>query len=584
MRSKSTIVLCIVLTLEASLFAGNLQKVHPLDSPLYRNLATLYILQGKALPSTSLPYNEDEAKRLLERIDRTKLASNAERVLYEAILEELEPNRKQAGNLGYDMDLTLTGELYAHTKTSDFNTEQDWTYGYGERKSLGTLSFETWPVDSFYSYFELSLTNNFGKLDNTETPFPNVQPNSLYGKSPLTTNIIMVAPNELYTIDLNFPYRAFVSLGSEHWSLQVGRDKLSWGAGKSGNLMVSNTMPYQQFGRFTTGFDRFKYTLLSSFYTHPQIFAYQNTDSTAPYYNAGANAQDLLGDGIKMFLAHRVEFRFLQDKLGLAISESMMYQSASGSIDLRFLNPVGFYHNQYIRGNSNSMLVFEADYTPVKALNLYAQLAIDEIAFGEDVPPMANSKPNAFGYLAGVQGALGLGKGVFTYSLEGAYTDPFLYMREQYNPATKQFGVGYDVIVRVLSNSMENLRYWQGYPYGGDAIVAHLNLGYERPDKERYEASALFMVHGILDINSTWTLYSGSESLVTTPTTVNPFDTSETGTVSYTLLPTFLAEYSLNKNLSGMVHIALPMIWNKGNVAKSLTYDIQLSAGITYSF
>ncbi|NLE16441.1 MAG: hypothetical protein GX626_11295, partial [Spirochaetales bacterium] len=93
-----------------------------------------------------------------------------------------------------------------------------------------------------------------------------------------------------------------------------------------------------------------------------------------------------------------------------------------------------------------------------------------------------------------------------------------------------------------------------------------------------------FMVHGILDINSTWTLYSGSESLVTTPTTVNPFDTSETGTVSYTLLPTFLAEYSLNKNLSGMVHIALPMIWNKGNVAKSLTYDIQLSAGITYSF
>jgi len=47
--------------------------------------------------------------------------------------------------------------------------------------------------------------------------------------------------------------------------VQVGRDKLSWGAGKSGNLMVSNNLPYQQFGRFTTGFDQFKYTLLSSF-------------------------------------------------------------------------------------------------------------------------------------------------------------------------------------------------------------------------------------------------------------------------------------------------------------------------------
>ena len=574
MRSKSTILISIVLISSTLLWAGNLQKVHPLDSPLYRNLATLYILQGKALPSTSLPYNEDEAKRLLDRIDKTNLTSEAEQALYEAIRKELQPSRKQAGNLGYDISLDLTTEVYAHTNTSDFTAEQDWTYGYGERKSFGNLSFETWPVDSFYSYFELSLMNNFGVLDQFETRLPNEQPNTMYGKSPLTTNIIMVAPNRIENIDLNFPYRAFVSLGSEHWNIQVGRDKLSWGAGKSGNLMVSNNMPYQQFGRFTTRFDRFKYTLLSSFYTHPQVYTTNYT---------GANAQDILADGIKMFLAHRVEFRFLQDKLGLAVSESMMYQSATGSIDLRFLNPVGFYHNQYIRGNSNSMLVFEADYTPVKALNLYAQLAIDEIAFGEDVPPAANSKPNAFGYLAGLQGALGIGEGVFTYSLEGAYTDPFLYMREQYNKDTQQFGVGYDVIVRVLSHSMENLRYWQGYPYGGDAIVAHLNLGYERPGKARFEATTLFMVHGILDINSTWNLYSGSGSIVTTPTTENPFAPAETGTVSYTLLPTFLAEYSLNKNLSGMVHIAVPMIWNKGNDPKALTYDVQLSVGATYS-
>ena len=574
MRSKSTILISIVLLAGSLLWAGNLQKVHPLNSPLYRNLATLYILQGKALPSTSLPYNEDEARRLLERIDKEKLASKAEQALYEAILKELEPNRKQVGELGYAINLDLTVELYTHANTSDFTAEQDWTYGYGERRKLGNLTFETWPVDLFYSYFELSLMNNFGNVATQGSRQPNEQPNTLYGKSPFTTNIIMVAPNGIENIDLNFPYRAFVSLGSEHWNVQVGRDKLSWGAGKSGKLMVSNNLPYQQFGRFTTGFDQFKYTLLSSFYTHPQIY-------TAT--NIGANTQDMLGDGIKMFLAHRVEFRFLQDKLGLAVSESMMYQSATGSIDLRFLNPVGFYHNQYIRGNSNSMLVFEADYTPFKAVNLYAQLAVDEIAFGEDVPPMANSKPNAFGYMAGIQGALGLGEGVFAYSLEGAYTDPFMYMREQYNPSTQQFGVGYDVIVRVLSHSMENLRYWQGYPYGGDAIVAQLKTGYERPGKARLEASALFMVHGILDINSTWTLYQGSGNIVTTPTTENPFDSTESGAVSYTLLPTFLAEYSLNEKLSGMAHIAVPMIWNKGNVAKALTYDVQLSVGVTYS-
>lgn len=578
MRIKSILLCSIVLTLGINLPAANLQKIHPLDSPFYRNLSNLYILQGKALPSTSLPYNEEEAKRLLDRLDPTMLTSDAEQALYEALKQELEPNRKQTGKLGYHIDVQLTAELYAHTNTTDFNAERDWTYGYGKRKSLGNLSFETWPVDSFYSYFELSLMNNLGVLDEPfGTENPNEQPNTLYGKTNLNSNIIMLGPNKIMNIDLNFPYRAFVSVGSEHWNLQVGRDKLSWGAAKSGNLMISNNLPYQQFGRFTTSFERFKYTLVSSFFTHPKIHDYLPTD------NAGSNTQDLLGDGIKMFLAHRVEFRLLQDKMGLAISESMMYQSASGSIDLRFLNPVGFYHNQYIRGNSNSMLVFEADYTPGKAFNVYGQLAIDEIAFGEDVPPAANSKPNAFAYLAGFQGALGLGKGVFTYSLEGAYTDPFLYLREPYNKTTQQFGVGYDVIVRVLSHSMENLRYWMGYPYGGDAIVAQLNIGYERPLKARFEATTLFMVHGVLGLGSLWELYNGTgQSLVTTPTTENPFDGTETGPVSYTLLPTFLSEYHLTKHLSWMVHLAVPMVWNKGNTAKNLTYDVQLSLGVTY--
>lgn len=60
--------------------------------------------------------------------------------------------------------------MYAHTDTSDFSAEQDWTYGYGTRKSLGTLSFETWPVDTFYSYFELPLMNTFGVVDASTNP------------------------------------------------------------------------------------------------------------------------------------------------------------------------------------------------------------------------------------------------------------------------------------------------------------------------------------------------------------------------------------------------------------------------------
>lgn len=560
----------------ALLLFGASQRIIDLDSPVYRNLSHLYLLQNKALPSTAWPYNDDEALRLLSALDRKALSSAAERALYRAVEEELESARTQRGNLGYRISASLTLEGYLHTNVDDFNAEHDWTLGYGKRRPLGVLTFETWPLSSFYSYFALPVMNNFGVVSPNSTT-PNQLPNTLYGKHAFTTNVIMLGPNKIENIDLNFPYRAFVSLGGDHWNIQVGRERISWGAGKSGNFMVSDNLPYQQMGRFTTYFDTFKYTLLASFFAHPQINDY-------PLPNLGANQQDLLGDGMKLFLAHRVEVRLLEQRLALAISESMMYQSATGSIDLRFINPVGFYHNQYIRGNSNSMLSFEADYTVARGINAYVQVGVDEITFGEEKAPEANAKPDAFAYMAGVQAVIPLGGGILTLALEGAYTDPFLYLRERYEPTSQQFGVGYDVIIRVLSRSMENLRYWQGYPYGGDAITAYLTAGWELAHKLSIKGDLLFLAHGVLGYDSLWRLYSGSEALVTTPTTQNPFDPTEQGEVSYTLLPTASVHWQITAPLSAMVHIALPMVWNKGNVPRPMARDLQASFGLRYTF
>lgn len=573
---KNLLALLLITAMMNVLGASNDQRIIPLDSPVYRNLAALYLLDGKALPSTALPYSDDEALNLLFAIDEGALATPAERNLFSAIKAELSTPRFSRGALAYRVAGDLTVEAYLHTNPASFNAERDWSLGYGKRSALGTLTFETWPLSSFYSYFELSLMNNFGVVSKQST-IPNEQPNTLYGNEYVTTNIIMLAPNRIENIDLNFPYRAFVSIGGAHWNLQIGRERISWGAGKSGNFMVSDNLPYQQMGRFTTYFDTFKYTLLASFFAHPQINDY-------PLPNDGANQQDLLADGMKLFLAHRVEVKLLQQRLNLVIGESMMYQSATGSIDLRFLNPVGFYHNQYIRGNSNSMLSFEADYTIRRGLNVYAQIGIDEITFGEEVAPEKNAKPDAFAYLAGVQAVFPVGEGIMTLALEGAYTDPFLYLREKYNKNSQQFGVGYDVIVRVLSHSMENLRYWQGYPYGGDAIAAYLSAGWERPHLLNIQGSLLLLVHGVLGPDSTWKLYSGTEAVVTTPTTENPFDSSEHGVVSTTLLPTLRVDRQITGSLSAMLHLAVPMVWNKGNTPGSVTGDLQASFALRFAF
>ncbi|MBI9094927.1 MAG: hypothetical protein JEY71_08610 [Sphaerochaeta sp.] len=567
---------CCTLLLCLSTGAANSQKIISLESPVYRYIANLYILQQMALPSTTGPYSQDELQRMLDRLDRKALPTQAERDLYDQATTLLSQKPKQKGNLGYAVGLQVNVEAYAHTNKDDFTSESDWSYNYTDRRPLGNLSFETWPTDHFYSYFELSLMNNFGKVSGSEDS-PNTKTNPLYGESLLTTNIIMVPPNGLPSIDLNFPYRAFASAGGDNWSLQVGRDKISWGAGKSGNLSVSNTMPYQQIGRFTTYFDSFKYTLLSSFFTHPQVLD--------PLYTSPqvGNTQDILADGIKMFLAHRVEFRFLKDKANVTITESMMYQSSSGSIDLRFLNPVGFYHNQYIRGNSNSMLVFEGDYTPIRGLNIYAQFGVDEIAFGEPVPPESGARPTAFAYLLGIQKKTVLKKGILSVALEGVYTDPFFYLREKYDATTGQYGVGYDGIIRVLAGSMANLRYVQGYPYGGDAIVGNLLLDYEIPGSWKTSIETLCMAHGVMDFSSEWGSYSGTEPVISTPSTENPFDSTEGGLVEYTLLIKLASEVNLSENLSLTGNLDMPFVWNKGNEAKPMVADHQLSVGLHYT-
>lgn len=577
-KPKKLASISIIILLCFTLGAANSQKIFPLESPIYRYIANLYILQGKALPSTTGPYSQDELQRMFDRLDQNSLATMAEQELYYQVANLLDETPTQIGQLGYNVDITLNLEAYAHTNKDDFTSESDWSYNFKDRKGFGNFSFETWPTDHFYSYFEISLMNNYGYATGPGST-PNEQSNPLYGESLLGTNIVMVPPNVLHDIDLNFPYRAFVSVGGNHWSVQAGRDRISWGAGKSGNISVSDNMPFQQIGKFTTYFDSFKYTLLSSFFTHPQIL-----DPTFIASNAGVNNQDLLGDGIKMYLAHRVEFRFLKDRVGFALTESMMYQSSSGSIDLRFLNPVGFYHNQYIRGNSNSMLVLEGDYTPIGGWNIYAQLGIDEIVFGEDSPPANYAKPSAFAYLLGIQNKTAIARGIFTFALEGVYTDPFFYLREEYDATSYQFGVGFDGIVRVLANGMTNLRYVQGYPYGGDAIVGNLLLDYERPELWKISLETMFMAHGVLGITSKWELYNGTnQAVVSTPSTQNPFDPAESGPVEYSLLFKLAAQVNLNSKLALSGHLALPFVWNKDNVAKAMVSDYQLSVGLHYS-
>ena len=293
--------------------------------------------------------------------------------------------------------------------------------------------------------------------------------------------------------------------------------------------------------------------------------------------------------------------RILPDKR----SESIMYQSIDNTLDLRILNPAGFFHNYYIRSNSNSLITLEIDYTPISGLNLYGQLAVDEFALpGEPVPGKDSSAlPSAFGYMLGAKGAYPLKKGILYGSLEGALTDPFLYLRygdsgsQSQNPG--DYGINYIVAIREYYSG-GHIVYDEdfiGYKYGPDAIVFNLNGGYKEFDKWSVEGNLFFMLHGTHDKGTLWSEVNNLDtpSGSTIPYESTPTDTHHTGnnydlhpdyrnSVSQTFVFGVKGNYTIIKNLNAYAQADLVHIINPGNIKTNPPItDVQLTVGVSYS-
>lgn len=613
MRTSRLVLLslaCLLLFLVPVFGSTNQQKVFSLDSDVYEAIEVLYVSQGLSLPSTTGPYSQAELSLMLEKIDAPKLRGSLADV-YAYVEKQLSVQPKIEGKgigLSWNFDATLEG--YYHTDTTNFLGREAWNYGAINQKPLITVGLETWPNKNFYGYSEFSVGNTH-TLKNG------------FGTTALASNLIVLPPADLMDLDFNMPYRAFVVAGGDFWTFQLGRDRLNWGAGTTGNLMLSDTFKYHNMARFTTFSDKFKYTFLSSFFPHP-LHYYDNVQSgvetvwdpvegkyiTIPTYYNTQNDGPLIGDnqgtplnGLYMFMSHRLEWRMFKDKLGLTITESIIYQSEENFIDLRILNPVMIFHNLYIRSNSNSILGLELDYTPIKGLNIYAQAAVDEFSLpGEAKPSAAETNyPETFGFLVGLKGFVPMQKMVGYGSVEFAYTDPYLYLRYAQN-ASPDTGGGYDAYglnyvgaIREFTNK-SGMRYNQeflGYTYGNDAVVVNLNGGVKSFGKWNVSANIFYMAHGTFDMFTIWDRVGGTTGspLVSTPTddgndsagNYNDSTYTTRDAVSHTVIAGVNGSYQITDCLKTFGQIDYITIQNFGNKSGQKAQDFQLTFGVSYS-
>jgi hypothetical protein len=183
---------------------------------------------------------------------------------------------------------------------------------------------------------------------------------------------------------------------------------------------------------------------------------------------------------------------------------------------------------------------------------------------------------------------------MFEASLEGVYTDPFLYLRSRNAGAQT---VGSSGINFVVANDQGIFsEHFMGYRWGGDAIVVNTRAEYKRFGAWSGGVNFLYMLHGTHD---KWTVYSPLYGSGNHPHVVpTPTDTHETGNhadanadecnAPYTLLalslfcswtPPRMERLSLHGSLD-FIHLINPFNKRENPPAS----DLQVTIGLRYRF
>lgn len=598
----TTIVLFFIFSFMLFAGNGNSQRIYSVESEEYKELATLYISSGFALPSTTGPWSEDELRIMFEKINPSILEGKT-LSKYNKLKETFYPEEnKSVFRFAFKNEVSL--EFYAHTNTNGkgvnvksggntciekaFQDDRFLSYNFLNQKPFFSSDAEMLVTDHFYALFEFFLKNNrhVDDYEEMEMGYKNIQ-NNIFLFRDFSFNGSL--------IEMQFPERAFLSFGGKYWNVQLGRDRLSWGNGKTGNFAISDNMPYQTFLKFSLYSGKYKYSLLTSFYPHP-----------INYWNAngwnGIKPNESAMKGLRMYIAHRLEGRFFNDKLSLSLTDGLMYMSEDNTIYFDVFNPLHFNHNNFIPKNSNSTLIFEIDYTPIKGLNIYGQFIMDEFVspIGEEkASPESSAKPSALGYLLGIQSVLSLKSGLLSLSLEGVYTDPYLYLRFGCNGTNdKNYGVDYIVALRRWHSSGHGLdfdEYTLGYTYGGDAIVGNLNAKYELNVLPFVlEGNVFFMAHGTHDKWTGWSEIGGSkenyEANKSTPTTSHTTnnnkypDYKDRNKVQYSTILSLKGEYSFDKHWSTLLKLDFVTISNYKNIECDAQNDFQVTLSGSFKF
>ncbi|MFW6234867.1 MAG: hypothetical protein ACOC4I_05805 [Spirochaetota bacterium] len=433
---------------------------------VYALLRALRLESGRTVPWTSESLTAGEIDRLLRPVDRERLSA-AGQGAYDLIREHLQPRALyQEPEQQFFASASIRLALEGYLNTADARTE--WLNGYSRRFPLLTIPLEAGLGQGLYARGDLLLRNEHRTVGNPDFP----------------SNV----PTRIEAIDFQFPLSAYAVAGGDLWFVQLGRDQLRWGSGRSGAMVLGNEPDYYEFARFGVTADRFRYTGLVV-----DLEARMSSSEEAAFAAANpgefARFNDDAEDEKALYL-HRFELD-LGTRLHIAISEGIMYGTRRGT--LRLWNPLMIYHNLFDWEHASAMLGVELNLRPSRYVNLYGEWGMNQFGttFKRDAYDTEDI-PDAFGFLLGGEVFAPAGPRFITGGAEFAYTNPWYGVRE--HPYTtwhwrrqtiSNLLPGRPVVTKPI-----------GYRFGPDTVLARIHGGYLEPGRRSAELSLSLRFRG----------------------------------------------------------------------------------------
>jgi len=503
----ASIFFCLILW--GQTLSANDQKIIPIKSNYYTVLEQLASTQGLSVSKTR-PFSSDEFIMLLDKINPL-LLDRISAIRYKTLIDDLaQYSELSQKEIKGDFSVTLAFESYLHTEGDHFIHESDWVYDNEMRKPMVALEFDSHVAKSIYLYTNFIVKNNrFSRPEETSPPSPRIPVDTLMFSPSFSTNIVKMANQ-----DFDVPSRAFIAVGGEGYSIQLGRDKLSWGPGDSGNFIIGNHHKYQEFLRFTFYNEDVKFTNAILFMQPPGY----TTKERSPY--VPASPADYT---VKMFLAHRLEFN-VNSWLNIELSENVIYQDTT--FNAKYLNPLYIYHNFSNRSLFNAIADISIEATISKGLRVYTSIAFDQLT----APGESSDQPAALGYMVGAKYYYPVARGWWDFLLEGVYIDPYMYLRDS---------VDFIVMTREREQYYGYVPHYEylGYKDGGDLILATV--------KGKYHLNEAFSIASSFTYKAQGSMGFDTEYVVGAMDNIN----SPSSPVTHWFISTLSTQYSKNVSL-----------------------------------